>query len=80
MNNPEYYNEGIQLKITLLQDDNAIVLESTETGLIETFALLAEDFEEIVQLCSMPVFGWGNVMLKVAIAITKKISGGSSAK
>ena len=80
MNNPEYYNEEIQLKLTLLMQEQGIILESTETGEYEIFSLLLEDFEEIVQLSNLPVFGWGNVMLKIASAIAKKISGGSSAK
>ena len=80
MNNPEYYNEEIQLKLTLLMQEQGIILESIETGEYEIFSLLSEDFEEIVQLSNLPVFGWGNVMLKVASAIAKKISGGSSAK
>ena len=80
MNNPEYYNEEIQLKLTLLMQEQGIILESTETGEYEIFSLLSEDFEEIVQLSNLPVFGWGNVMLKIASAIAKKISGGSSAK
>ena len=80
MNNPEYHNEEIQLKLTLLMQDNAVVLESTDTGNSETFPLLAEDFEEVLQLSNLPIFGWGNVLLKVASAIAKKIGGGSSAK
>jgi len=80
MNNPEYYNEEIQLKLTLLMEEQGVILESTETGEYQIFPLLSEDFEEVVQLSNLPVFGWGNVMLKVASAIAKKISGGSSAK
>ena len=32
MNNPEYYNEEIQLKLTLLMEEQGVILESTETG------------------------------------------------
>jgi len=80
MNNPEYHNEEIQLKLTLLMQEQGIILESTETGEYEMFSLLSEDFEEVLQLSNLPVFGWGNVLLKVASAIAKKIGGGSSAK
>ena len=76
----EFYNPSIDLKIILDEQNKAVTLTVVSTGASQVFELLEEDFAEIVQLSTLPVFGWGNVVLKIAIAITKKIGGGSDAK
>ena len=76
----EFYNPSIDLKIILDEQNKAVTLTVVSTGASQVFELLEEDFTEIVQLSTLPVFGWGNVMLKIAIAITKKVGAGSDAK
>jgi hypothetical protein len=71
----EYYNECLNVKITLDLNANSILVQYLSSGTQEAVKVSAEDFNEIKEAMQVPGFGLGMILIKIGKAFERAITG-----
>jgi hypothetical protein len=71
----EYYNECLNVKITLDLNANSILVQYLSNGTQEIKTVSAEDFNEIYEAMQVPGFGLGMILIKIGKAFERAVTG-----